>query len=371
VALPTTAVPYGSFTIYNSGSVDAYYQKGGAGCTATTSSPSIRIAAGTSITDWVGANTYVCAITGSSSATLLLWQATGPIAFAGGGGSGGGSGGNVTIVGPLGQTTMSASVPVAIASNQSGVPVTAASLPLPTGAATSALQTTGNSSLSTIATNTTNAGTPTLQSGSTTAVTQGTASNLNATVVGTTSAGSGASSGLVTVQGNASGTPVPISSGVADNTSSSGQTYSPIAGLGATNCNAGTGLSNTNIGAINVDLLRNLCVKVTPSVGSFVKGVGTQTTLNTSTQIVAAVSSKVLYITQINCNNSGSTAFVATIQDGSGGTALDYLAVPAGAGNNVTGGGQPIYSTTSGNGLYFSMSASSTTGSCHASGFSQ
>lgn len=42
-------------------------------------------------------------------------------------------------------------------------------------------------------------------------VVQATASNLNATVVGTTAAGSGASSGLITVQGNASGTPIPVS----------------------------------------------------------------------------------------------------------------------------------------------------------------
>lgn len=40
----------------------------------------------------------------------------------------------------LGQTTMSASLPVAIASNQSAVPVSAASLPLPTGASTAAKQ---------------------------------------------------------------------------------------------------------------------------------------------------------------------------------------------------------------------------------------
>jgi len=41
-------------------------------------------------------------------------------------------------------------------------------------------------------------------------VTQATAANLNATVVGNTNAGSGASTGLVTVQGNASGTPIPV-----------------------------------------------------------------------------------------------------------------------------------------------------------------
>lgn len=45
-------------------------------------------------------------------------------------------------------------------------------------------------------------------------VTQATAANLNATIVGTTAAGSGASSGLVTIQGNASGTPVPITGSI-------------------------------------------------------------------------------------------------------------------------------------------------------------
>lgn len=64
-----------------------------------------------------------------------------------------------------GQSTMSTSIPVAIASDQSGIPVTgtfwqttqpisASSLPLPSGAATSANQTTANTSLSTIAANT-------------------------------------------------------------------------------------------------------------------------------------------------------------------------------------------------------------------------
>lgn len=50
----------------------------------------------------------------------------------------------------LGQKAMAASVPVVIASDQSTIPVSAASLPLPAGAATSALQTTGNTSLASI-----------------------------------------------------------------------------------------------------------------------------------------------------------------------------------------------------------------------------
>jgi len=53
----------------------------------------------------------------------------------------------------LGQKAMAASMSIAIASDQSAVPVSAAALPLPAGASTSANQTTGNTSLATIATN--------------------------------------------------------------------------------------------------------------------------------------------------------------------------------------------------------------------------
>jgi hypothetical protein len=61
-------------------------------------------------------------------------------------------------------------------------------------------------------------------------VAQATAANLNATIIGTTAAGSGASSGLVTIQGNASGTPVPVS-GVftTDKSSTSALTSVPAA----------------------------------------------------------------------------------------------------------------------------------------------
>lgn len=49
-----------------------------------------------------------------------------------------------------GQKLMAASSPVVIASDQSAIPISAASLPLPTGASTDALQTTGNASLASI-----------------------------------------------------------------------------------------------------------------------------------------------------------------------------------------------------------------------------
>src|SRR5271165_3908794 len=173
-----------------------------------------------------------------------------------------------------GGNTATVSAAGALTVNGSAVtqPVSAASLPLPAGASTSALQTTGNTTLSNIQANQTNgtqvttvsgtlplptgAATAALQSNvqsslgtsATTAITvQGSPSGVNIpvainssitvpisgvviadikdsaglslnsngagalTIAGITAAGSGASSGLVTVQGNASGTPVPIS----------------------------------------------------------------------------------------------------------------------------------------------------------------
>jgi hypothetical protein len=56
----------------------------------------------------------------------------------------------------LGQKVSASSAPVVIASDQSTIPISAASLPLPTGASTSALQTSGNTSLSSILANQTN-----------------------------------------------------------------------------------------------------------------------------------------------------------------------------------------------------------------------
>lgn len=56
----------------------------------------------------------------------------------------------------LGQKLSAASIPVVIASDQSTIPISAASLPLPTGASTSALQSAGNASLVSILANQTN-----------------------------------------------------------------------------------------------------------------------------------------------------------------------------------------------------------------------
>jgi hypothetical protein len=85
----------------------------------------------------------------------------------------------------LGQKTSAASLPVVIASDQSTLPISAASLPLPTGAATSALQTTGNTSLATIVTNTTGIATAANQTTGNTSLSSILANQTNGTQVTT------------------------------------------------------------------------------------------------------------------------------------------------------------------------------------------
>lgn len=94
---------------------------------------------------------------GPADDPILVTSGT-PLPTTGGGGGGGGGDVNLIEVGgtalALGQGLMAASLPVVLASNQSALPVTAASLPLPSGAATSVLQGTTNTSLSSIDTKT-------------------------------------------------------------------------------------------------------------------------------------------------------------------------------------------------------------------------
>ena len=97
VALPSAADSAGAITIYNKGTADAYYALGSSSVTATTAS--IQIPASTFVTVWRGTSTFLAAITASSSTSLVIYQANGPIQFGMVGGSGGGGGsGTVTEV---------------------------------------------------------------------------------------------------------------------------------------------------------------------------------------------------------------------------------------------------------------------------------
>lgn len=131
VTVATGNVAFGSadnsLVLRNIGSQACYFKLGAAGVTAAVTD--FYLAAG----DWCcldrTGQVRIAAITATGTTTLEIWTGTGLASLSQAGGSGGG-GGNVNInqVGgaavALGQTTMANSFPVAIASNQSALPVT-------------------------------------------------------------------------------------------------------------------------------------------------------------------------------------------------------------------------------------------------------
>lgn len=118
----------------------------------------------------------------------------------------------------------------------------------------------------------------------------------------------------------------------------------------------------------------NNTVAVTPSTlasGSpFVKGTTSAMTGTSSTQVLAAVTAKRLYVTRIKCNNSSGTATLVQIQDGSGGTVMDTLAAGATYGGEQGTGPTPLFWTTAGNGLFAQNVTTSASVICTASGYS-
>lgn len=108
-------------------------------------------------------------------------------------------------------------------------------------------------------------------------------------------------------------------------------------------------------------------VLVTPDTGSFQAGVA-NTTGATSTSLIALVSSKRIYITSFSLSNSSATAITVNFQDGSGGTTLYTVIVPAGGGTNL-GASTPIFRTSSGVALFFQASSGVTTLYVNASGY--
>jgi hypothetical protein len=316
-----------------------------------------------------------------------------------------------------------------------GVNAFVTSSALPTGAATSALQTTGNTALTTINTtlgtpfqaggsigNTsfavTNAGTFASQITGWGGGTLGAMANygtspgavlapgVNAfvtnspTVSGTGTAGT-AATGVLTVQGIASMTKllvtpdsvalpanqsVNLAQVAGQNTINGGANGSlAIGGTVATNVaitenpvNIGaqavssenTAVTATRQAQLVADLTGRLITFPMANKENLVSGTTAAMTGTTSTAIIAAITSNKIYVTSISCMNSHATVgtFV-TIQDGSGGTALATLAAAAVFGGAVLTGTTPLFSTTSGNGLY---AADVTTGAnviCNASGF--
>ena len=153
VSLPAGAV----VVVYNTGSTAAYVTLGNSSVVATTGGDAIQPGSWMSFTP--GASTYLAAITASSTTSLNISGGTGLPSGAGGGSSGGGSssittwaGGTLGAMANYGTSPGTVLVPGmnAFVTNAPSITNITGTITLPTGAATAALQTTGNTALTTI-----------------------------------------------------------------------------------------------------------------------------------------------------------------------------------------------------------------------------
>ena len=293
------------------------------------------------------------------------------------------------------------------------------SLPLPTGAATAANQevtAAGTSALSAQAVQGVTGGValPATLAGTTVPLptnaaqetggnlaTIGTNTGTTATNTGTTATNTGTIAGAVTssvMQDNikqVNGTTVLVNTGATgtgsqrvtvaqDTTTIAGSAATAITGTQATVA-AGTAPTNMTVTgcqyntsapaptnaqtvATQCDVAGRTIVATQPSTANFVTGTA-NTTGTSTTSLVSLVASNRLYITGFSCSNSGTTQTVVTFQDGSGGSTLWVIVVPAGGGNNMDGN-SAMFRTTSGNALFFISSVAETTLYCSANGFS-
>lgn len=350
VALPQNTTTFNVLTIANTGMVDAYIAQGGSTITATNADVIVR--AGTTIT-LIVTGTYVAAITASSTTNLDIFQANGPIELgAATTGSGGGGGGGGAVYGPTATGTASANPPVQIGgtttgaagANVQGAAVKPASTaPLATDSAlvvsvspnsNSALETGGN--LATTATNT-----GTIAGAVTANVVQSNTKQVNGvtTLAGAGAVGTGAQRVAV------------------------GQDTSTIAGSAPGT--AGTASANV----LSVQGVASMtALQIAPSTTNKVSG-AISVTSGSSTSLITAVASNRIYVTGYSLSNTSATTITVAFQDGNGGTTLWTQIVPAGSGANISGT-EPLFWTTSGNGLFIAASTGESTVYANASGFS-
>lgn len=122
---------------------------------------------------------------------------------------------------------------------------------------------------------------------------------------------------------------------------------------------------------LNGNIYVNQNLQATLAGGStFVKGTTAAMTGTSPTQILAAVTSKVLYVTAIKCNNSSATGTLVQITDGSAGTVIETLAAGATFGGEARSGVTPLFWTTSGNGLFAQDVTTGASVICTSSGYS-
>lgn len=273
-------------------------------------------------------------------------------------------------------------------------PVSAASLPLPTGAATAAKQ----PALGT-------AGTPSADVITVQGVTSMTALKVDGSAVtqpvsGTVSITANSAvnvaqiNGVATTMGNGvSGTGVQrvtIASDSTGNIATIGTSVTPgtaAANLGkAEDAAAASGDTGVAVWGVRNETLTSptsldgdytqltvgsageVVVQQAP-LSAHVTGNATATTTSDTSVVAAQGASVYFYATSITVVNTGSSTTLITFKDGNAGSTLFYGIAPAGGGITFNGGGKPIIKTSANTALYFACGTASTTVYCSVSGF--
>lgn len=132
--------------------------------------------------------------------------------------------------------------------------------------------------------------------------------------------------------------------------------------------NSGDAGLNTHI----VGCAVGVCGLPTVTSNALVQGrISTPMTGTTPTSLIAAVTSQRIYVNSADCKNTSATATLVNLTDGSGGTILAQLGAGATyGGDNLNGGGAPLFWTTAGNALFAVDATTGASVTCNAAGYS-
>ena len=323
---------------------------GGASVTATTSNDFVP--AGGWMAFAVGSSAYLAGIETAGATTLNLSGGsglpTGACCAAGGAGSGsnasvGSTGSAVPGSATLGGMSVSGTL-TAMPGTSNGLkidgsavtqPISAASLPLPTGAATAAGQPTVAGSGSTTSGQTGNLDMAAVTSSSP-AYTNGQTNALSLTTAGALRVDGSA----VTQPVSAASLPLPSGAATAANQTSwqgaaGSAAPSNASYAGAREQNAEpTPTSNGNLTGLAVGLEGKLITLPFANKENMVRGSASQTGTSATTLIAAQGSGVKIYVTGVQCKNSGSTTTIVTLNDTETTGSGTVLIVPTLGGDN-------------------------------------
>ena len=379
VALPSGTV----VVVYNTGTNAAYVTIGGSSVVATAGNDVVPAGGWMAFT--VGSAAYLAGIETAGATTLNLSGGSGLPTGAGSGGGSGGSGSNASVGStgsavPASATLSGMSVGgtmTAIPGTSNGLkidgsavtqPISAAGLPLPTGAATAAGQPTVAGAGSTTSGQTGNLDMAAVTSSPPT-YTNGLTNSLSLTTAG-----------ALRVDGSAVAQPVsaaslPLPSGAAtaaNQTSWQGATGTAAPGnasySGARAENAEPSpASNGNLTGLAVGLEGKLITLPFANKENMVRGTASQTGTSATTLIAAQGAGVKLYITGVQCKNTGSATTIVTLNDNETTGSGTVLIVP------TSGGDNEVYQTplavAANTALTFTPSTASSTIFCNAQGY--